>query len=211
MKRSFIIPVNLCDIYLKLSHLLLVLSIIMGVSPVFAGDQSTHNKLPGSIAEAKTDTPAIRKNIPVEKSSVRIYVLQGEAQRPERVDSTSSAPHFQDPNLIPYRSHKSFYKHILAFPSTVWNAIWYPLGQGFIWMEQQHLHQKLVAIFTRKRVSGITPIATIGGNTAFAFGLMAYHHNLFGNKEDARLAYMYTNSRNNRATFHYMDVFHIGG
>lgn len=125
--------------------------------------------------------------------------------------AVDSAAILFNPNTIPYRSHRSVGHHLLALPSTIWNAFWYPIGEFTIWLEQSHLHERLInLIFGKKRVAGITPIGTVGDNTAVAVGLLAYHNNLFHRGNKARLMFLFASDRYHQAIFHYSDAALLG-
>jgi len=136
-------------------------------------------------------------------SEIRTRTSNNKAEKTQtRWDSTQ----YPDPNRIPYRTRRNIFSHALAFPSTLWNAVWYPVGQFTIWMEQKHVHQQLINFFFNKAHTGaIFPVISFGGNTGVAGGIIAFHNNLFNRQKSLNFTFLYGSSDDNSAIFTYTD------
>jgi hypothetical protein len=121
-------------------------------------------------------------------------------------DSIQNSSEFEDPNSIPYQTRKSIGYHILAFPSTVWRLLWYPLGKTTIWIDQNRIHLKVAGFFLNDDMTGgFFPIMNIGGNMGFAPGVMAFHHNLFNKKKSINFSSLFASLDNNYTKLAYSD------
>ncbi|HQV31856.1 MAG TPA: BamA/TamA family outer membrane protein [Calditrichia bacterium] len=110
------------------------------------------------------------------------------------------------PNLLPYRTQRSWYNHLLALPSTIWTLPWKPIGESIIWMEQNRIDERLIAIFFNADTIGLRlfPIATIGGSTPFTLGLTAMHNNLWGKRQTLRARGLIFNDKNFNTSLSYI-------
>ncbi len=160
----------------------------------------------GAVAGAQTD---IHKDADKIRNSFYNSVNANSSADKDRrffPDSTRIASEYSDPNTIPYRTNKSFFAHALALPSTLWNALWYPVGETFIWIEQSHIHQKVIGFLFNKDLSaGIFPIGNIGGNMGTAIGVMAFHNNLLGNEKSVSFDFLFGSADDNEGNLSYSD------
>ncbi len=121
-------------------------------------------------------------------------------------DSSLTPSNYREPNTIPYRTNKGIISHALSLPSTLWNSLWYPVGETMIWMEQSRIHRKVIGLLFNKDLSaGIFPIGNIGGNMGTAIGVMAFHNNLFGKEKSVNFDILFGSSDDNEANLGYSD------
>ncbi len=126
-------------------------------------------------------------------------------------ENENDGGHPFDPNLIPYRSRRSVFSHMLALPSYAWNAFWYPIGVLEIRMEQGHGNNKLLSwLFNDDFTAGIFPIAKFGGTTGTEVGIRAYHDNLFNQKKKLHFTFLYHSTDDNTAHISYTDPAFLG-
>ena len=146
----------------------------------------------------------------INKSTQIITISESRARasdkNAENTQTRRDTTQYPDPNLTPYRTRRTVFSHALALPSTLWNAAWYPVGQFTIWMEQKHVHQRLINFFFNKAHTGaIFPVISFGGNTGVAGGVIAFHNNLFNRQKLVNFTFLYGSSDDNSAILTYTD------
>jgi outer membrane protein assembly factor BamA len=80
------------------------------------------------------------------------------------------------------------------------------LGATTIWVEQNHVHDKVIHFFLNDDLTGgVIPIVDIGGSMGFAPGLMAFHSNLFNRAKSINLTVLFGSEDDNDATLTFLD------
>ena len=91
------------------------------------------------------------------------------------------------PNRSPYRSDRSFGRHLLAVPSYVVFGVTRPLGWGV-----KYLEREFPALFEPQLpVRGVLPLVELGGPVGVQGGFALFDHDLFGIGHDAQLSAIY--------------------
>lgn len=153
------------------------------------------------IAEADGAKQKEQKLYTAEPSSGESALLAGQS-----VDTTATASTYPDPNRIPYRTHTSPLRYMLSIPAKVWHLVYYPLGATTIWVEQKHIHDKVIHFFLNDDLTGgIIPIIDIGGSMGFAPGVMTFHNNLFNKGKSVNLTFLFGSEDDNDASLTYFD------
>jgi hypothetical protein len=132
------------------------------------------------------------------------FPAEGAKEHPQETDEGEES--YPDPNTIPYRSRKNLLVHLFELPSEVWRLVWTPLGATVIWIEHNRIQEKAIDFFLNDaRTGGIFPIVSIGGNTGFGVGVMAFHNNLFNKQKRIQFNGIYSSDDNNSAALAYSD------
>jgi outer membrane translocation and assembly module TamA len=113
---------------------------------------------------------------------------------------------YPDPNLIPYRTKKSALVYFLSIPAKIWHLVWSPLGTTVVWVEQNHIQDKVLNFFLNDdRTGGFFPLVSIGGNTGAAGGITIFHNNLFNKRKKINFSFLFNTEDNNITTLTYSD------
>ncbi|MFQ5825314.1 MAG: BamA/TamA family outer membrane protein [bacterium] len=113
---------------------------------------------------------------------------------------------YPDPNLIPYRTKKSLFVHFFSIPAKIWRLIWTPVRTTVVWIEQNHIHEKVLNFFLNdERTAGFFPLLSFGGNTGTAGGITVFHNNLFNERKKINFSFLFNTKDNNTTTLTYSD------
>lgn len=106
---------------------------------------------------------------------------------PTAQDTTTHDTTVADPNRVPYRSDRSFGRHVLAFPSYLLDGVTRPIGWGVKYLEREY-----PALFEPQvPVRGVIPLIELGGPVGVQGGLAAFDRNLFGSGHSVRASALY--------------------
>lgn len=144
-----------------------------------------------SLGEAPSSTcPVHLAEMTASKSGSLCLWLQGTSVEPTNdstLRDTSDTTWRNDPNQVPYRSDRSFGRHVLAAPSYLIHGLTRPLGWGVKFLERE-----FPALFEPQApVRGVLPLIELGGPVGVQGGLAVFDHDLFGVGHDVRLSAIY--------------------